>query len=387
MAAWGFKAPSVLYALVTNCSLLLVSGQRWLRGWLRRLLLGGCGTKQAGSSSRGGVCVVVWLWEQEGAPPAERPFGSGWWHGSRSAFGYVRHKMRAKYQTSPLPVYSQSRTGRSDDERPGSGCRMPRVRFRRVAALILLVGGAFVVSQYRGPKDENATASIPNLVGHVPADGLPGTNGKHPEGLAAELELDNVLSSLHKDEEEFEEKRKSLYEQLQRTLDLPPLTPTAAAPPPAPPSALPPPQGGELPVRGSTLKLTSKPLLPPPAPPPPPVPPIPPPSPPPPPPPPPPLVATAVPPPAPPGDHAADAAFSGNPQRAGGVGSQRQPTEAEQTERQKAVVGAFRHAWKGYKQSAWGRDELHPVSKTADDWFGLGLTLIDGLDTMWLMGE
>ena len=33
-----------------------------------------------------------------------------------------------------------------------------------------------------------------------------------------------------------------------------------------------------------------------------------------------------------------------------------------------------------------GRDELHPVSKTANDWFGLGLTLIDGLDTMWLMG-
>jgi hypothetical protein len=56
------------------------------------------------------------------------------------------------------------------------------------------------------------------------------------------------------------------------------------------------------------------------------------------------------------------------------------------TERQKAVVASMRWAWKGYKQSAWGRDELHPVSKTASDWFGLGLTLIDALDTLWLMG-
>ena len=141
--------------------------------------------------------------------------------------------MGAKYQTSPLPLHHQSRTGGWDDERLGSGCRMPRVRCRRVAALILLAGGALVVSQYRGPRDENATTIIPNLVGHVPANGLPGSGGQRPEGLAAELELDNVLSSLHKDEEEFEEKRKSLYEQLQRTLDLPPLTPTTAAPPPA----------------------------------------------------------------------------------------------------------------------------------------------------------
>lgn len=289
--------------------------------------------------------------------------------------------MSAKYQTSPLPIHHQPRTGGWEEEQPGRGCRMPRIRFRRVVALMLLAGGALVVSQYRGPQDENAT-TIPNLVGHVPSGGLPSGNGNRPEGLAAELELDNVLSSLHKDEEEYELKRKALYEQLQRTLDLPPLAPAVtASPPPAPPSALPPPEGGSP----EPLKLTSKPLptLPPLPPPPPPPPPL---SNPPPPPPPPPLVATVVSPP-PPGDHDANAAFSGNPQRAGGVGSQRQPTEAEQTDRQKAVVRAFRHAWKGYKGSAWGRDELHPVSKTADDWFGLGLTLVDGLDTMWLMGE
>ncbi|XP_075041487.1 endoplasmic reticulum mannosyl-oligosaccharide 1,2-alpha-mannosidase-like [Mixophyes fleayi] len=56
------------------------------------------------------------------------------------------------------------------------------------------------------------------------------------------------------------------------------------------------------------------------------------------------------------------------------------------SERQEAVAEAFRHAWKGYKQFAWGYDELKPISKSYSEWFGLGLTLIDALDTMWIMG-
>uniref|UniRef100_A0A4W6EWZ5 alpha-1,2-Mannosidase n=1 Tax=Lates calcarifer TaxID=8187 RepID=A0A4W6EWZ5_LATCA len=35
---------------------------------------------------------------------------------------------------------------------------------------------------------------------------------------------------------------------------------------------------------------------------------------------------------------------------------------------------------------AWGHDELKPISKSFGEWFGLGLTLIDSLDTMWIMG-
>ena len=54
-------------------------------------------------------------------------------------------------------------------------------------------------------------------------------------------------------------------------------------------------------------------------------------------------------------------------------------------ERQKAVVEAFKHAWKGYQNYAWGHDHLRPISKGAQNWFGLGLTLIDSLDTMWMM--
>lgn len=55
-------------------------------------------------------------------------------------------------------------------------------------------------------------------------------------------------------------------------------------------------------------------------------------------------------------------------------------------ERQKAVHDAFKHAWRGYRQYAWGHDNLKPVSGTFHDWFGLGLTIVDSLDTLYIMG-
>ncbi|XP_031433645.1 endoplasmic reticulum mannosyl-oligosaccharide 1,2-alpha-mannosidase isoform X1 [Clupea harengus] len=55
-------------------------------------------------------------------------------------------------------------------------------------------------------------------------------------------------------------------------------------------------------------------------------------------------------------------------------------------DRVEAVREAFRHAWKGYKEFAWGHDELKPITKSYGEWFGLGLTLIDALDTMWILG-
>ncbi|CDQ74775.1 unnamed protein product [Oncorhynchus mykiss] len=56
-----------------------------------------------------------------------------------------------------------------------------------------------------------------------------------------------------------------------------------------------------------------------------------------------------------------------------------------EVDRLEAVRDAFRHAWKGYKEFAWGKDELRPMSKSYGEWFGLGLTLIDALDTMWIL--
>ncbi|XP_028270044.1 mannosidase, alpha, class 1B, member 1b isoform X2 [Parambassis ranga] len=61
-------------------------------------------------------------------------------------------------------------------------------------------------------------------------------------------------------------------------------------------------------------------------------------------------------------------------------------SEKESANRLEAVQQAFRHAWKGYKDFAWGHDELRPISKSYSEWFGLGLTLIDALDTMWILG-
>lgn len=54
-------------------------------------------------------------------------------------------------------------------------------------------------------------------------------------------------------------------------------------------------------------------------------------------------------------------------------------------ERQRAVVDAFMHAWKGYKEFAWGHDNLKPITRGYHDWFGLGLTIIDSLDTLYIM--
>ena len=62
------------------------------------------------------------------------------------------------------------------------------------------------------------------------------------------------------------------------------------------------------------------------------------------------------------------------------------PLKMTHNEQQKAIIAAFKHAWKAYKDHAWGKDELKSVSHQSSTWFNLGLTLIDSLDTMWLMG-
>lgn len=58
----------------------------------------------------------------------------------------------------------------------------------------------------------------------------------------------------------------------------------------------------------------------------------------------------------------------------------------ERSSKQREISKAFLHAWKSYKRYAWGHDELKPVSKGWIDWMGLGLTIVDSLDTLWIMG-
>jgi mannosidase alpha-like ER degradation enhancer 2 len=52
------------------------------------------------------------------------------------------------------------------------------------------------------------------------------------------------------------------------------------------------------------------------------------------------------------------------------------------------VRDQFLHAWNGYRQYAWGHDELRPLTNQPFDWYGTSLlmTPVDALDTMNLMG-
>jgi len=52
------------------------------------------------------------------------------------------------------------------------------------------------------------------------------------------------------------------------------------------------------------------------------------------------------------------------------------------------VREAFRHAWTGYVEHAWGHDELTPLTGGSRDWYDASLlmTPLDAFDTMLLMG-
>lgn len=52
------------------------------------------------------------------------------------------------------------------------------------------------------------------------------------------------------------------------------------------------------------------------------------------------------------------------------------------------VKTEFLHAWNGYKQHCWGRDDLKPLTKTCRDWYGtpILMTPVDSLDSLYLLG-
>mmetsp|Transcript_46026 Transcript_46026/g.81652 ORF Transcript_46026/g.81652 Transcript_46026/m.81652 type:complete len:513 (+) Transcript_46026:36-1574(+) len=50
------------------------------------------------------------------------------------------------------------------------------------------------------------------------------------------------------------------------------------------------------------------------------------------------------------------------------------------------VREAARHAWSGYRERAWGYDQIHPKSGEPNHWYNLGLSIIEWLDTLWLLG-
>ncbi|KAI8352831.1 glycoside hydrolase [Choanephora cucurbitarum] len=65
----------------------------------------------------------------------------------------------------------------------------------------------------------------------------------------------------------------------------------------------------------------------------------------------------------------------------------RENRAAMPVDRAEMVKNAFRHAWKGYSDYAFGHDELQPMTNgTTDSRNGWGATIFDALDTMIIMG-
>ena len=61
--------------------------------------------------------------------------------------------------------------------------------------------------------------------------------------------------------------------------------------------------------------------------------------------------------------------------------------KAVREKRQSRVKDEFKKAWSGYKKQAWMHDELSPVSgRFRDPFCGWAATLVDSLDTLWIMG-
>jgi len=66
----------------------------------------------------------------------------------------------------------------------------------------------------------------------------------------------------------------------------------------------------------------------------------------------------------------------------------KEPAKAreQRTARQQAVKEAFKRCWDSYRDLAWMKDELAPISGGSKNTFGgWGVTLVDSLDTLWIM--
>jgi hypothetical protein len=58
----------------------------------------------------------------------------------------------------------------------------------------------------------------------------------------------------------------------------------------------------------------------------------------------------------------------------------------EVQQRRASVVAGVKHAWSSYERFCFGQDELRPLSASCGDWLGMGLMIVDSLDTLWYTG-
>lgn len=63
-------------------------------------------------------------------------------------------------------------------------------------------------------------------------------------------------------------------------------------------------------------------------------------------------------------------------------------TESMKAEMRQKIKDGLQHAWKGYKQYAWGADDLKPLTKEPKVWYrqSLLMTPVDAFDTFVLLG-
>ncbi|MBL0056872.1 MAG: glycoside hydrolase family 47 protein [Chitinophagaceae bacterium] len=63
-------------------------------------------------------------------------------------------------------------------------------------------------------------------------------------------------------------------------------------------------------------------------------------------------------------------------------------SEEMKKEMMEKVKAAARHAWKGYKDYAWGADDLRPLTKTSRNWYkeSMLMTPVDAFDTFTILG-
>jgi len=60
--------------------------------------------------------------------------------------------------------------------------------------------------------------------------------------------------------------------------------------------------------------------------------------------------------------------------------------QTPETEDQVEIRKMMSWAWEGYRKHAFGADILRPISQTREEWFRMGGTIIDAIDTLWIMG-
>lgn len=58
------------------------------------------------------------------------------------------------------------------------------------------------------------------------------------------------------------------------------------------------------------------------------------------------------------------------------------PGQGSDVGKAEAIADAYRYSWNAYKEYAFGKDELLPLNASyINDWYGWGVTIVDGIDT------